>query len=691
MKKSLLLIINLLMISSSLLFSQDMGMRYQAVARDLSGKVLANHPINLKVRLLSGNPDGQNVYTEWHQIRTNELGLFDLVIGEGQALNGDFREVPWSDENIWMELSIDETGGKQFRTLQASRLLAVPYAFHAGSARNLILEEDLEKSGNCRATGLPFWTTIGNYNIDAECHYIGTQNAVDVVFKTNGIERMRMLAGGGITFSTPITFKDDVTIEGNLTVFKNTNIGLDLKVDQKGTFGTDLSVGNDASVGHNLTVANDAAVNHDLTVNNAAAVTGNLNIGGVTTAAGQLNANGRLVVNGGASGDDENINSYPVLVQGSNQGIAVKVNGSRNNDNNYVSFWDNDGIQGRIEGQTLGEYHLDPYYIARTALLVALAAGEVAAVANPFEVGSIIAIGGELAYWTVDEVQADLNIGVAYESGSGDYAEWLERADPANDIAYAEVVGVKAGKISRKTEGADHLMVVSSSPIVLGNMPKDGREADFEKVAFMGQVLVRVIGDVQPGDYILPSGHNDGLAKAKSAREMKPADYRNIVGVAWGESSGAGLSLVNVAVGINANDLAGQVAQQQQRIDALEQKLNQVLGILAGKTMEDLPSANLPAYEHPNQAPAKQDRNTPTLSAADFNNWLTQNRELIESTFAAQRTVMEGKGMDIAANSKLKALFDHPVEWLLERFQSNDLQGHLEGVTERLLELRGRN
>ncbi len=640
MKKSLLLIITLLIFSTALLFSQDMGMRYQAVARDLSGKILANHPISLKVRLLSDNPNGQNVYTEWHRIQTNELGLFDLVVGEGQVLNGDFKEVPWSNENIWMELSIDETGGKQFRTLQASRLLAVPYAFHAGSARNLILEEELEKTTNCRATGLPFWTTIGNYNIDAECHYIGTQNAVDVVFKTNGTERMRMLAGGGITFSTPITFKDDVTIEGNLTVFKNTSIGLDL------------------------------------------------NIGGATTATGQLNANGRLVVTGGASGDDENINSYPVLVQGSNQGIAVKVNGSRNNDNNYASFWDNDGIQGRIEGQTLGEYHLDPYYIARAALLVALAAGEVAAAINPFEIGSVIAIGGEIAYWAVDEVQADLNIGVAYESGSGDYAEWLERADPANDIAYAEIVGVKAGKISRRTDGADHLMVVSGSPIVLGNMPKQGREADFEKIAFMGQVPVRIIGEVRAGDYILPSGHNDGLGRARSPQDMKPADYRNIVGVAWGESKGAGLNLVNVAVGINANDLAGQVAQQQERIDALEQKLNQVLRLLNGENIKDLPAAALPELETKSPAPAPA---APVLSAADFNTWLTQNRELIESTFAAQRTAMEDKGMDIAANPKLKALFDNPVGWLQERFNSNELQGHLEGVTERLLELRDRN
>lgn len=44
-----------------------------------------------------------------------------------------------------------------------------------------------------------------------------------------------------------------------------------------------------------------------------------------------------------------NISNYPLLAQGSNQGIAVKVSGPNGAAHNYVSFWDGSSMTGRIE------------------------------------------------------------------------------------------------------------------------------------------------------------------------------------------------------------------------------------------------------------------------------------------------------------------------------------------------------
>jgi hypothetical protein len=44
-------------------------------------------------------------------------------------------------------------------------------------------------------------------------------------------------------------------------------------------------------------------------------------------------------------------------------------------------------------------------------------------------------------------------------------------------------------------------MVISHNPAVLGGLPQDGKEEDYEMVAFMGQVPTRVVGDVAPGLY----------------------------------------------------------------------------------------------------------------------------------------------------------------------------------------------
>ena len=123
--------------------------------------------------------------------------------------------------------------------------------------------------------------------------------------------------------------------------------------------------------------------------------------------------------------------------------------------------------------------------------------------------------------------------GVTYESGSGDYAEWLERADHHEKINIGDVVGVVGDKISKTTDGANRFMVVSWKPCVLGNMPEEGKEQFYQKVAFMGQVPVKIACNVKKGDYIIPSGHNDGFATTISPENMTADDLGKVLGVAW--------------------------------------------------------------------------------------------------------------------------------------------------------------
>lgn len=110
-----------------LTFSIDMqaqvipaGMKYQAVARDLKGQVLANKEISLQIGLFTNEETKSYEYKERHQITTNELGLFTITIGEGNALKGSFKEVPWSKEQVWVELAIDDRGGDDFVIVHSS-------------------------------------------------------------------------------------------------------------------------------------------------------------------------------------------------------------------------------------------------------------------------------------------------------------------------------------------------------------------------------------------------------------------------------------------------------------------------------------------------------------------------------------------------------------------------------------------
>lgn len=168
-------------------------------------------------------------------------------------------------------------------------------------------------------------------------------------------------------------------------------------------------------------------------------------------------------------------------------------------------------------------------------------------------------------------VKAGFTAGVTYESGAGDYAEWLERLDPEEKLAVTDVVGVFAGKIAKKTEGADQVMVVSFKPVVLGNMPPDGHKHLYEKVAFLGQTLVKIRGPFAKGDLILPSGLNDGTAIAVAPDKLAPGQWSQVLGVSWdqgGGLTGGGINLGNVAVGMSASPMAGVVQAALSRSDA---------------------------------------------------------------------------------------------------------------------------
>jgi len=191
-----------------------------------------------------------------------------------------------------------------------------------------------------------------------------------------------------------------------------------------------------------------------------------------------------------------------------------------------------------------------------------------------FEVAVQVAEGAKLAaVYGEWEIKRVLNVGVAFESGSGDYAEYLERLNVDEKMKAGDIVGVFGGKITKSTRDAQQLMVVSSKPIVLGNMPEKSEEHLYEKVAFMGQIPVKVIGEVKEGDYIIPSGTDDGMGIALSPEMMTADEFLKVVGRAWGTSYKKTEKMVNLVVGLNSTDIANVLKQQTKQNQLLKSKL----------------------------------------------------------------------------------------------------------------------
>ncbi|MCX6352056.1 MAG: hypothetical protein NTX03_09365 [Bacteroidetes bacterium] len=135
MKKTLLLII--LSLYTIVGFSQSpQSINYQAVARDNSGKILANQSIKIIIYIIEDSANGSSSYIERHSTSTNQFGLFTLNIGLGTVLSGTFSGINWGKGAKYLKVDMDASGGNNYTNVGISKFLSVPYALYS------------EKSGN---------------------------------------------------------------------------------------------------------------------------------------------------------------------------------------------------------------------------------------------------------------------------------------------------------------------------------------------------------------------------------------------------------------------------------------------------------------------------------------------------------------------------------------------------------------
>jgi len=589
-----LLTITLFFVVSISLFAQTDGISYQAVIIDpnveeipgvnIEGNILPNTIIAIRFTILDAT--NAEEFVEIHITETDQYGMINLMIGS--VNNEEFTRISWDGTTKDLSVEIDFSGaGSDFIDLSRQELTFVPYAYHR----------------NITATGTLSVDDVTNLNSELTVEGPTNLNSSLDVNNNNNTNLTGTLNVDGVT-----------DLNNNLTVLGNTRLMDSLSVNlSPSLFDGNITV-EDTATFNGPAMFNAPVDFVEITVN------------------GPSNLNGQVIVDPNDTiGDQDDYNTYPLLVQGSSQGIAIKVNESRSGANNYVSFWDSETgeMWGRIEGQTIGDLWSDPEHIYETAskgvdVILATAelaiagfevvqagielaaasssstacAGLGACVTAPIpslivseganlvlQIANAVVATANLALVVADGVAYEAfihaNIGVTYQSGSGDYAEWLPKANPMDKFSPGDLVGVKNGFITKNISDADKVMVVSTNPIVLGNMPQEKNKKNYEKIAFMGQVPVKVIGKVETGDYILPSIFGSSFGKAVHPDEMKITDYKKIVGVAWAGAEGENINIVNVAVGLNTNDLSKVILEQEEKINSLQEQIDKSNDVLS--------------------------------------------------------------------------------------------------------------
>lgn len=109
------------------------GFSYQTVVRGVSGSILANTDVKIRISILKETTSGIPVSTEIFATKTSSIGLVNLVIG---SLDPSFKLIDWSKGPYFLKVEVDEKGGTNFSFVGTSQLLSVPYAFHARKAES---------------------------------------------------------------------------------------------------------------------------------------------------------------------------------------------------------------------------------------------------------------------------------------------------------------------------------------------------------------------------------------------------------------------------------------------------------------------------------------------------------------------------------------------------------------------------
>jgi len=215
MKKTTLLIVSIIIYCFYSTAQAPQSFKYQAVARDASGEVLANQQVNFQISILQGSETGTSVYSETHVDSTNQFGLVTLEIGTGTTTD-DFTAIDWGSDTYFIQIEMDASGGTSYTLMGTSQLLSVPYALHARTVEN-VDDADADSTNELQALNISNDTIFLNNGgyvklpadriIDADADTTNEiQNLTDVLLQGNDANNSNI-----INLAAPVNGQDAAT------------------------------------------------------------------------------------------------------------------------------------------------------------------------------------------------------------------------------------------------------------------------------------------------------------------------------------------------------------------------------------------------------------------------------------------------------------------------------------------------
>jgi hypothetical protein len=129
----------------SVLGQVPQGFNYQAVAKSLTGGVITNATLQVKISFLSDTITPVIVYEELHSsVKTNMSGVFNIVIGTGVRQAGSaakFNDINWAEKPLYLKTQVYYNNAWKY--MGTSRLWSVPYSMVTANMLGAVTKMDI--------------------------------------------------------------------------------------------------------------------------------------------------------------------------------------------------------------------------------------------------------------------------------------------------------------------------------------------------------------------------------------------------------------------------------------------------------------------------------------------------------------------------------------------------------------------
>ncbi len=141
------------------------GFPFQSIIKDNNGVIAKSTDAYVKCRIIRSTPTGAVSYEEVHQVRTNEDGIFSIIIGQGTRISGEISlyAVEWGKDLYYLNLKTVIPSSTSIRwydpslnytDIGSTQLWSVPYALYAGNSNQAnIISSSINTSGLLTVNG----------------------------------------------------------------------------------------------------------------------------------------------------------------------------------------------------------------------------------------------------------------------------------------------------------------------------------------------------------------------------------------------------------------------------------------------------------------------------------------------------------------------------------------------------------